>query len=261
MDTQEILYRNYIETIGDGLLQTTESKPAQVGEVRLFFMEPPEWILIADKPDENLYLIVPLTAYIQLAITDRYPPVIRWRNINLVPLPFWVYVRKELLEKYSEPAFKIKDLEKIKEYVRNAKVRGIGKWREKFIKAVAERFKDLNLSSIIYDQIKAEEEKQERKVIPFPQSVYEVLKPYEEVRFAAQTKAYLKGKNWIGAIEENTLILYLPAEIIGKGIRITLKGEEIYRGKAFEEIRIENFPSLKSYEFLERELNVELLQN
>ena len=156
MNTQEILYKSYIETIGDGLLQTTESKPVEVGQVRLFLMEPPEWILITDKPDESLYTIVPLTAYIQLAITDKYPPVITWRNINLVPLPFWVYARKELLEKHSEPAFKIKDLERIKEYVRNAKVRGIGKWREKFIKAVAERFKDLHISSIIYDQIKAE---------------------------------------------------------------------------------------------------------
>ena len=60
MGMQEVLYKSYIETTRGSLLQTTESKPVQVGEVRLLLMEHPEWILIADKVNENLYTIVPL---------------------------------------------------------------------------------------------------------------------------------------------------------------------------------------------------------
>jgi len=161
MELQKILYENYVKSLGKELIEVKEEerKPAQVGQVRLFFMTPPEFVLVLKK-DHDLSVIVPLTSYLQLAITDRYPPLIQWKKLNLVPLPFWVYANEKLLQKYSVPMFVIRDtegLERIREYVKSARTKGIGKWREKFIKKTYERFKDLNLSSILYEIEKDDE--------------------------------------------------------------------------------------------------------
>jgi len=150
---QEILYKNYEKSLGKELIEVKEEerKPAQVGQVRLFFMTPPEFILVLKK-DGDLNVIVPLTSYLQLAITDRHPPLIKWRGLNFVPLPFWVYAHEELLQKYSVPVFKVKsNLEEVARYVKEARTKGIGEWREKFIKKTYERFKDLNMSSVLYE--------------------------------------------------------------------------------------------------------------
>jgi len=160
MELQKILYENFLKSLGNEWIEVKEEerKAGEIGQARLFFMTPPEYAVIIKK-EEDLNVIVPLTSYIPLAITDRLPPVVKWRKYNLVPLPFFVYVNEKLLQKYSIPMFYIRDengLNMVKEYVKNAKVKGIGKWREKFIRKNWERWKDLNLSSIIYEIVKEE---------------------------------------------------------------------------------------------------------
>ena len=151
MDVQEILYRNYLESLGEELVEVKEEerRPSEEGQVRLFFMTPPEFVLVLKK-EGDLNVTVPLTSYLQLAITDRHPPLVKWRGLNLVPLPFWVYANEKLLQKYSVPVFRIKKLQPIRDYVKSARTKGTGKWREMFIQKTAERFKNLNLSSILH---------------------------------------------------------------------------------------------------------------
>jgi len=107
--------------------------------------------------NEDLYTAVPLTTYLQLAITDRYPPLVEWRGFNFVPLPFWIYANERILERFSVPVFRLKSIDTVKQYVHDARTEGIGYWREKFIKKVARRFRDINISSVLYDVAKAEE--------------------------------------------------------------------------------------------------------
>ncbi|EDP75983.1 hypothetical protein [Hydrogenivirga sp. 128-5-R1-1] len=258
-NVQEILYRNYEESLGEELVEVKEEerKPPEVGQVRLFFMTPPEFVLVINKKD-NLNVIVPLTSYLQLAITDKYPPLVKWRGYNLVPLPFWVYANEKLLEKYSVPVFKIKELDKIRDYVKTARTAGIGEWREKFIKKTAERFKDLSLSSLIYEVVRGEEAKP-GIVIPFPTALKERIESRTELARAAQPTSYLKGENWIGVVEEGRLILHLPKDYAGKKVVITLGDEVIYEGIGEEVITIENVPEASSYTFLEEELSVQVL--
>ncbi len=158
---QERLYKGYVKSIGIGeeVFEVKEERePSEEGQVRLFLMMPPEYVCVMRK-EGDLSVIVPLTSYLQLAITDRYPPLIRWGGFRLVPLPFWVYANEKITQKYSVPLFKIesKSLEEIRIYVKEARTKGIGEWREKFIKKVAQRFKDINISSLVYEVIKAEE--------------------------------------------------------------------------------------------------------
>ncbi len=256
---QEILYRNYEESLGEELVEVKEEerKPSEVGQVRLFFMTPPEFVLVIKK-DDNLNVIVPLTSYLQLAITDKYPPLIKWRGYNLVPLPFWVYANEKLLEKYSVPVFKIKDVEVIKNYVKTAKTKGIGEWREKFIKKTAERFKDLSLSSVIYEVVR-EEEAKGGVVIKFPTDLKREIESRTELARAAQPASYLRGENWLGVVEEGNLILYLPKDYVGKKVSISIKDKVIYEGIGEEVITIKDVPEASSYTFLEEELHVQVL--
>jgi len=257
---QETLYRNYLSSLGDELVEVKEEerKPSEAGQVRLFFMTPPEFVLVIKK-EEDLSLIVPLTSYIQLAITDRYPPVVRWNGYNLVPLPFWVYANDKLLEKYSVPVFKLRELDQIREYVKTARTKGIGEWREKFIRKTAERFQDLNLSSLLYEVIREEDEGTHQKVIKLPESIVRRLESREDLRLAAEPKSALRGENWTGVVEGGRLTLYLPKGYAGKRIKITLGQETLYEGEATERVIIEGLPDIHSFSFLEEELDVQLL--
>lgn len=154
-ELQEKLYRVYEKSLGKDILEVKEEERVAVkeGQVRLFFITPPEFILVLKK-EGDLSVIVPLTSYIQLAITNIYPPLIKWKGFRLAPLPFWVYANEKIIQKYSVPVFKLREVEKVHDYVKNARTTGIGKWREKFIKKTAERYKDLNLSSLIYEVMK-----------------------------------------------------------------------------------------------------------
>jgi len=260
-DLQEILYRNYEKSLAKELIEVKEEerKPSEVGQVRLFFMTPPEFILIL-KREGDLNIVVPLTSYLQLAITDRYPPLIKWKKFNLVPLPFWVYAHEKLLQKYSVPMFHLKSsLEEIAKYVKEARTKGIGKWREKFIKKTYERFKDLNLSSIIYEIEK--EEARQGIVVKYPTELKKQIEERAELALAAQPTSYLKGENWLGVVEGDNLILYLPEDYIGKKVSISLRDEVIYEGIGEEVITIEDIPRVASYTFLEEELHVQVFGN
>ena len=248
---QEVLYRNFLESLGDEVLEAQDSEPPEPGQVRLYFLTPPEYVLVAERISEDLFKIIPLTSYIQLAITNLYPPVIEWRGLRLVPLPFEVYIARSLLEKHSKHVFRIRDTEKVAEYVRTARTRGIGKWREKFIEKNIERWKDINLSSIVASVLQAEAE--EVIVIKFPSHICKV----QELPLAAQSSGAFRGSNWIGVLEEGRLYMYLPEELEGKLIRIIYRGEVLYEGPASLRIILEDVP--ETLMNLEEDINVQVL--
>jgi len=254
----EVLLNNYLKSIGDELLEVERKTPPEVHQVRLFLLTPPEWAVVVEDLGGGLYTVVPLTSYIQLAITNIYPPVVEWKTHRFIPLPFWVYAREEILTRYTKPVFKIKEIEKIKEYVKIARTKNIGKTRERFIEKVAQRFSDINLTSILYDVVKSEIE-QRPVIIQFPESLKEDLERRKELLLAARSSGCVKGENWLGVVEKSTLTLYLPEGYVGRTIRISFKGKVLYEGIGAEKVKIENLPELPSYDFFEEGLSVQVL--
>jgi len=252
---QKILYEAYLKSLGKEVIEVVERYPPEEGQVRLFFLTPPEWVLVVRRISAELFALVPLTSYLQLAITDRYPPLVKWRGRNFVPLPLWFYSRREIIERFSKPVFRVEEIEKIRDYVKSARTKGIGNYREKFIKKVAERFSDITLSSMVWEVMEAEGR------IKFPQDLAEELLEREELQLAAKTGGYLKGKNWLGAVEGNRLILYLPENLIGKRIRIKLEGRILYEGLGLSRLILEDLPELPSYSFMEESLHVQILDD
>ncbi len=257
MTLQEAMYINYIRSCGEEMLEVLSPVPPETGQVRLFTMTPPEWVLVVNK-EGDLFTVIPLTTLIQLAVTDRYPPVVEWRGYRLVPLPFWVFVRKEILEKYSKPVFRVRDVDRIKEYARSARTKAIGKWREKFIKKVAERFADINLASMLYSALSAEEEG--ALIVQFPADLKRELEEREELARAARSVCSARGNLWLAVVEGGRLILYLDEECVGRDVRISLRDRVIFEGEGRRKVVVENFPELASCEFLEEELSVQVLQ-
>jgi hypothetical protein len=258
VSTQEIMYRSYVMSLGKEMLEVVNRVPPEIGQVRLVMFTPPEWLVVVGQPSKDLFTAVPLTTLIPLAITDRYPPVVEWKHYRLVPLPFWVYIRREILERYSKPVFKIRDTEAIKKYAKEARTTAIGKWREKFIQKVADRFADINLSSLLYS-VSVSEARAESIVVQFPKELAEELKSREGLALAAKPLSCARGDVWLAIVEQGKLVLYLDEDYTGKKVRISLGDRTLFEGEGKRKIVFEGFPELNSYNFLEEELDVQVL--
>jgi hypothetical protein len=97
----------YKEALGDEVLtvkQEMRTAP-KVGEVRVVFLMPEEYVLITHVEEDGLVHAVPLTTWTSLSTVFFMLKVDTegWRETFLRPLPFLVYLRKEWLELHSYP--------------------------------------------------------------------------------------------------------------------------------------------------------------
>jgi hypothetical protein len=92
----------YKDSLGSERLKVKESArvPVQVGQIRVLFWMPEEYVLIFHIEDEGLVHAIPLTEWVSLTTCSIR---IHIRHYTFAPLPFIVYLRKELLEQESYP--------------------------------------------------------------------------------------------------------------------------------------------------------------
>jgi hypothetical protein len=97
----------YKDSLGDEVLTAKEEvrTPPAVGEVRVVFLMPEEYVLITHVEEDGLVHAVPLTEWTNLSTVFFMLKVDTegWRETFLRPLPFLVYLRKEWLELHSYP--------------------------------------------------------------------------------------------------------------------------------------------------------------
>ncbi|WP_333785231.1 hypothetical protein [Thermocrinis sp.] len=271
LEELKISLRMYKSCLGDGKFKVKEEKrvPVEVGQVRVLFWIPEEYVLVYHVEEEGLVHAVPLTIWTDLTTTSLR---IRLRSSldnspkTLAPLPFDVYLRREVLEEESLPIYIVRKdtVEKVLRAVERAPVRTAIKPSWEFVKLVWKRYGELTLGSILATHIQreqqAEEEEQKAIIVYYPaflyQKHYRTLQAYQR---AASTNA-LRGKDWLGVVEEGKAVIYLPEEYEGRKVRIKLFDSVLYEGEGASKLIIENLPSeLKSHEYLEEHLNVEIL--
>ena len=87
----------YKDSLGSERLKVKEDKrqPVEIGQVRVLFWMPNEYVLIFHIEDEGLVHAVPLTVWVSLTTCSIR---IHIKDRIFAPLPFIVYLRKELLE-------------------------------------------------------------------------------------------------------------------------------------------------------------------
>ncbi|MCI4454501.1 MAG: hypothetical protein JHC25_06095, partial [Thermodesulfobacterium sp.] len=92
----------YKACLGEERLKVKESArvPVEVGQIRVLFWMPEEYVLVFHMEDKGLIHAVPLTEWVSLTTCSIK---IHIRHYTFSPLPFIVYLRKELLEQESYP--------------------------------------------------------------------------------------------------------------------------------------------------------------
>ena len=165
VDIKELktLLKFYKSSLGDEKYAVKEEKrvPVEVGQVRVLFWMPEEYILIFHVEEEGLVHAVPLTIW-----TDLTTCLLKIHLISgldktrktLAPLPFYVYLRKEVLEEESFPIYTVRKdtIEKVLKAVERAPVWSSIKPKWEFIKLVLKRYSGLTFGSIFATHIQRE---------------------------------------------------------------------------------------------------------
>jgi hypothetical protein len=252
----------YKDSLGTERLKVKESErvPVQFGQIRVLFWMPEEYVLIFHIEDEGLVHAVPLTVWVSLTTCSLRLHI---KNRIFAPLPFVVYLRKEILEQESYPIAVVRQetIEKVLKAVDRSPTWSAIKPIRDFLKLVWKRYEDITLSSLFYTHIQREKQEETTKGLVIqllPYVVQKYIHQLQAYQRAAQTKA-LKGKNWFGVVEEGKVVIYLPAEYEGKKVRIKFFEDVIYEGTANTKVVLENLPDLPSHEYLEEHLHVEVL--
>ena len=226
-------------------------------QVRKIMIDPPGWCLIIGKID-NLYKCIALTEWVELARTEKPFPYLLIREATLVPLPSFLYLSEEFLENYTKAVAKTNEeaVKKVLDYVLNTRIPKRGIYRQ-FLEEEITRLEALSLQEILKN-IEKEEIKASVITLILPYAIGKVLEnKYAQVPAAKTQQKTLRGKNWLGYVEDGKLKIYLIKNLEGKKIRIKLSGQKIYEGKGKKQVVIENMPEIPDYSVLEKELEVE----
>jgi hypothetical protein len=139
--------------------KTIEDKiePISLHQIRQLLTTPKEYVLIYDIEDTGLVHAVPLTEFVSLSPSNLR---IHLPNLTLAPMPYFVYINKEALEKISLPIAIVRQetVEKVLEDVERTKPASNIKPINDFIRIVWKRYEQLVLASLLYNVIKQEEE-------------------------------------------------------------------------------------------------------
>ena len=152
----------YKDSLGSERLKVKEDKrqPVEIGQVRVLFWMPEEYVLIFHIEDEGLVHAVPLTVWVSLTTCSIR---IHIKDRIFAPLPFIVYLRKELLEEESYPIAIVRQetIEKVLKDVETSPTWSAIKPIRDFLKLVWKKYEDLTLSSLFYTHTLREKPDQE----------------------------------------------------------------------------------------------------
>jgi hypothetical protein len=129
--------------------------PVEVGQIRVLFWMPNEYVLVYHIEEDGLVHAVPLTVWVSLTTcsTKIYlPEYVEGFPKLYAPLPFHVYIRKEILEEEGVPVYIVRPdtIEKVLKAVDRSPTWSAIKPIRDFLKLVWKRYEDLTLSSLFY---------------------------------------------------------------------------------------------------------------
>ena len=133
----------------------TKQKPVELHQIRQLLTSPAEYILVYHIEDTGLVYAVPLTVFVELSPSNLRLYI---RDLTFAPMPYYVYLNKEALEKISLPIAVVKPetvkkvLEDVERTPHNSNIKPI----DEFVKLVWKRYEQLVLASLLYNVIKQE---------------------------------------------------------------------------------------------------------
>jgi hypothetical protein len=117
---------------------------------------PAEYVLIYHIEDAGLVHAVPLTTFISLTPSNLR---IYIADYTFAPLPFYVYLNKEALEKISVPIalLKASTVERVIADVETTPMVFYIKPIDEFVKLVWKKYEQLTIASLLYNAMRREE--------------------------------------------------------------------------------------------------------
>ncbi len=146
----------YKDSLGDEVLTVKEElrTPPAVGEIRVVFLMPEEYVLITHVEEGGLVHAVPLTVWTRLSTVFFMikVDVEGWRETFLRPLPFLVYLRKEWLERHSYPIAEASPatIQRVLRAVDHAPTWSAWRPIREFLRLNWKRWEKLTLGSLFY---------------------------------------------------------------------------------------------------------------
>jgi hypothetical protein len=138
--------------------KTIEDKIEHISlhQIRQLLTTPKEYVLVYYIEDTGLVHAVPLSSFVNLSSSNLR---IYIRDLTLAPLPYFVYLNKEALEKISLPIAIVRQetIEKVVEEVEKMPHTSNLKPVDEFIRLVWKRYEQLVLASLLYNAIRQEE--------------------------------------------------------------------------------------------------------
>jgi len=151
MEELKASLKNYKEALGPERLKVRADRRVspEVGHLRVFFWMPNEFVLVFKVEDEGLIHAVPLTEWVSLTTCSLRVHV---GPYTLAPLPFHVYLRKEVVEEESYPLALVRP-ETIEAVLRSVERSPTwSAWRpvREFLRLNWKRWEELTLGSLFY---------------------------------------------------------------------------------------------------------------
>lgn len=226
---EEELYRTYESLLREGRQVPAEADAKtfpEIGDIRIFLIDPPIYLIVAEYLEDELYMCIPLTEFWSLAKTSRIPPkiVLERYKIVLSPLPFRTYFARRVLHTYTKKLAELNHdyVSQMVKYVDSVKYK-VGGIRQKFMESEIRRLGPHVIGNIMEYLNQLEEE--EESYILLPEVALD-----RSYALASTTNAF-KGKNWLGVYDDGFLYVYLPEELVGKRVRISFLGQVVYEGE------------------------------
>ena len=137
-------------------IEKKKRKPVEVSQIRDMINSPKGYMLIYDIEDTGLVYAIPLTEFVSLTPSNLRLYI---KDLTFAPLPFYVYIVKEVLEKISRPIGVVrpetveKVLQDVEKTPHTSNIRHI----DEFIRIIWKKYEQLVIASLLYNAIKQEE--------------------------------------------------------------------------------------------------------
>lgn len=241
------MYEKNLKEGSRRLIEVPEPTDIEIGQIREIWMIPPERFLVLEKVNDNLYLTVPLTSYIQLLPEDAPLYCNRYSDdykILLGVVPVWDYVKADIIKRYSKVIGRVRETEiqKIKSYIEK-KDRNYPWEVKRFIRLNSKVWSMINMHSILSHVDEIENSEEDKQVIYLEE---------KEVKDDAGI-FYQKTENAYVVISKDIIRIYTQIESVGKHVRIKINGKVVYSGEV-ESARIEIIGSFIGNEKVEVEI-------
>jgi hypothetical protein len=230
------LLRLYEKSLEEGMPVPVEvnGEPVRVGQVRELATIPFERFLVLEEVEPELFLTVPVTSYLHLLNFKPYPPTYLFRGYSskfdlvLACVPSWDYMKKELIERFSQKIGYIREeqLKRVKEWLSEVINIDLPWYTRKFLRLNSKVWAKLTQSSLL-THIEELEEKAEPQIIELE----------KELSSYVEKPIYKKIENFYVAIDNQTR-LYPPIQLAGQKIRISVKDKTVFEGEVLSHLII-----------------------